>query len=123
VAFVGTTARMSVSFPDNLGLLFLTILLLLAVLVSSSLLLTAKLASGAKIRVFPLSRTSEVPLGLPLLRQVPEAGVIRLIETAGSGASTLSPARFPKGTAKKRDWIALLLKELLGLFFSKSQHP
>lgn len=91
---------------------------LTAVVVSCSLLLTAQLEAGQQACIFPLSglASSKVPPGLPSLRTAQEAGTIRLKEVATNGSAPPGPAGNSDET-KRRDWLNLLLRESLGLFW------
>ncbi|KAF8187739.1 AAA family ATPase [Pholiota molesta] len=85
-----------------------------SVLVSSSLLLTAGLASGQRARVFPLSGLASVklPPGTPSLRNVQEAGSIRLreilIEGRGPQVSIASGSN-----NQQPHWLNLAAREIL----------
>ncbi|KAG6917166.1 hypothetical protein DXG01_003602 [Tephrocybe rancida] len=76
-----------------------------------SLGLTARLETGNRARIFPLSGTIsyKAPAGLPSLRHLQEAGTIRVRETPNppSQAYKNSPE------TKQRDWLKLLLREYL----------
>ncbi|KAF7422262.1 AAA+-type ATPase [Pleurotus ostreatus] len=82
--------------------------------VSFSLLLTAGLEVGAQARIYPLAglSSSTATPGLPSLRQIQEARIIRLKETSPDGTK-------PSGSASKtrennhRDWLSLLIRELI----------
>jgi hypothetical protein len=95
-----------------------------AVLISSCLLLTAGLEAGAKIRIFPLTGPGVAPksFGIPSLRDVPEACSMVLEELSHSGRSS-QDVHSRKEPSKRGDWIALLLKEMLGssLFYFLSE--
>ncbi|KAH7913370.1 P-loop containing nucleoside triphosphate hydrolase protein [Hygrophoropsis aurantiaca] len=81
------------------------------ILVSSSLLLTARLAEGARVQIFPLSSkaASKPPLGLPPLRDIQEAGCIRFREA--SRTHTKIQYTRSQGEGKRQDWLTLLLRE------------
>lgn len=83
----------------------------LAISVSSSLLLTARLQIDRPAYLFSLapSRSSS---NLPSLKNAKEASVIRLRECSTSGLATRSNVKKP------RDWFNLLLRETLGTIFS-----
>jgi len=68
------------------------------------------------MRIFPLSRSADIPFGLPSLQHVQIAGVVCLTEISGTGTSILHSITQSNATTKSRDWISLLLKELLGSF-------
>ncbi|KAH7927650.1 AAA-domain-containing protein [Leucogyrophana mollusca] len=82
-----------------------------SILVSSSLLLTARLAEGTRVQIFPLSSkaASKPPLGLPLLRDIQEASSIRFRELSRS--STKTQYTGAQGKGKRQDWLTLLLRE------------
>jgi AAA family ATPase len=85
-----------------------------AILVSSSLLLTARIADGAHGYVFPLSTTvsAKLPRGIPPLGKAQEVEVVKLKEISQTGGSALdSTAR--KG-ASRQGWLTHLLRETLG---------
>lgn len=107
---ISQDCRYDASFPAIVPHDFLK-----AVLVSTSLRLTARLEVGAKVQVFPLSGAglSKLPPGLPSLRQIQEAATIRLTEISVSPTDTAS-----RHEKKPRDWLCLLLRESLGLFLS-----
>ncbi|KAL4264713.1 AAA family ATPase [Pleurotus pulmonarius] len=81
--------------------------------VSPSLLLTAGLEVGAQARIYPLAgpSSSTAAPGLPSLRQIQEARIIRFKETFPDGT-------IPSGSTSKsrennhRDWLSLLIREL-----------
>ncbi|KAF9465782.1 P-loop containing nucleoside triphosphate hydrolase protein [Collybia nuda] len=83
-----------------------------SVFVSTPLLLTARLEIGQKVQIFPLSgiaSTSKSPPGLPSLRNVKEAGVIRLRENHKIQPSSTHHSH----GNKQKDWLSLLLRESL----------
>lgn len=73
--------------------------------------MTAGLTPGGHARIYPLS--GNVPNGVPELRQVQGAGVVRVsVKTKGK------PVQGPKlSDGKPRDWLTLLVKEELGPYF------
>ncbi|KAF5374178.1 hypothetical protein D9615_008879 [Tricholomella constricta] len=82
-----------------------------SVFVPTSLRLTARLEIGDKVQIFPLSGpTFKPPPGLPSLRHLQEAGTIRLKEIPISLPSNHTSHTPEK---KQRDWLTLLLRELL----------
>lgn len=85
------------------------------VLISSSVLLTAGLAAGQRARIFPLSGLASVklPPGVPSLRNVQEAGTIRLREILTEGAAP--PANNASGSkTQQHHWLSLAAREILG---------
>ncbi|KAF9473994.1 AAA-domain-containing protein [Pholiota conissans] len=85
-----------------------------SVLVSSSLLLTAGLTPGQRARVFPLSGLASVklPPGIPSLRNVQEAGSIRLREILSEGR--VPPISSPSGSNDpQHHWLNLAAREVL----------
>lgn len=84
--------------------------------------MTAGLTLGGEASVYPLSGI--VPSGIPALRQVQEAGAVRVaVKTRGKD---VTGPNFPGG--KPRDWLTLLAKEHLGSClplpeFTKTQAP
>ncbi|KAG1739442.1 P-loop containing nucleoside triphosphate hydrolase protein [Suillus paluster] len=85
-----------------------------AILISSSLFLTARLKEGTKVQVFDLSDqgTGRLPPGLPTLRDVEEAGTIRLREISIKAPTSQDVAN-SQGKGKRRDWLTLILREYL----------
>ncbi|KAG6811242.1 hypothetical protein H0H92_008412 [Tricholoma furcatifolium] len=85
--------------------------LVMAVVVPTSLRLTARLEVGDQVNVFPLSgaASSKLPAGLPSLRSLQEAGTIRLKEISGPASNVTSHS----SESKQRDWLNLLLREYL----------
>ena len=79
--------------------------------VTRSHLITAGLTLGGEASIYPLSGT--VPSGIPALRQVQEAGAVRV--AVKTRVKDVTGPRFPGG--KPRDWLTLLVKEQLGLCF------
>ena len=73
--------------------------------------MTADLRLGNDARIYPLS--GNVPSGLPALRQVQEAGTVRVAVKA-QGKHVRGP-NLSRG--KPRDWLTLLVKEELGSCF------
>ena len=70
--------------------------------------MTTGLALGGDARIYPLN--GNVPCGLPPLRQVREAGTIRVaVKTHGK-----RDAGTKLSDGKPRDWLTLLVKEELG---------
>ena len=95
---------------------------LLAVFVPTTHILTARLTLGQKVQIFPLPhKSSSTSLsGLPSLRDIQEAGTIRLKEISSITVASPNP---PEG--KQRDWLRLLLRESLGLLlhaYAKAAH-
>ncbi|KAF8148250.1 AAA family ATPase [Crassisporium funariophilum] len=83
------------------------------VLVSNSLLLTAGLAAGQRARIIPLSgaASSKLPPGIPSLRQVQEAGIIRLKEIP---SGNILPTKVSSSSkSHHRDWLGLAAREIL----------
>ncbi|KAG6853114.1 hypothetical protein C0991_006804 [Blastosporella zonata] len=82
-----------------------------SVLVSTSLRLTAGLEEGHRVQVFALSGATspKPPPGLPSLRQLQEAGIIRLREISSPPTNPTSHS----AETKQRDWLNLLLREHL----------
>ena len=84
-----------------------------AVLASISLLLTAGLEAGQRARIFPfsgLASTKQYP-SLPSLREVQEAGSIRINELSIEDNSIqFNPSK------PIRDWLTLAARELLSVF-------
>ncbi|KAG6856285.1 hypothetical protein H0H87_005895 [Tephrocybe sp. NHM501043] len=82
-----------------------------SVLVPTSLRLTARVEEGDRVQVFGLSGATspKPPPGLPSLRQLQEAGTIRLKEISSPPTNTLKHS--PE--TKQRDWLNLLLREHL----------
>ncbi|KAG1836114.1 P-loop containing nucleoside triphosphate hydrolase protein [Suillus subalutaceus] len=85
-----------------------------AILISSSLFLTARLKEGAKVQVFDVSDqgAGRTPPGLPTTRDVEEAGTICLREISIRTRITQNVAN-SQGKGKHRDWLTLLLREYL----------
>ncbi|KAG1810902.1 P-loop containing nucleoside triphosphate hydrolase protein [Suillus subaureus] len=85
-----------------------------AILISSSLFLTACLKEGAKVQVFDVSDqgAGRPPPGLPTMRDVREAGAICLREISIRTRAMQSMAN-SQGKGKHRDWLTLLLREHL----------
>lgn len=79
----------------------------------SAHLLTARLTLGQKVQILPLpdKSSSTSSSSLPSLRDIREAGTIRLKEISSVPLVSPNP---PEG--KQRDWLRLLLRESLGLF-------
>ncbi|KAI3596744.1 ribosome biogenesis factor recycling aaa family atpase [Moniliophthora roreri] len=77
---------------------------------SISLLLTAHIEAGQQVQIHPLSATGKgnVTTGLPSLRQVQEARLIRLREI-----DSLTKKKGKEKTLQERDWLPLLLRESL----------
>ncbi|KAI6110568.1 AAA-domain-containing protein [Pisolithus croceorrhizus] len=93
-----------------------------SLLVSRSLLLTARVIEGSQIQIFPLSGkpTSGAIDWLPSLQNVREAKSVRLREILQENAEgqILPVSPETRGDEKRRDWLALLLREhLVGLKF------
>lgn len=93
-----------------------------SLLVSRSLLLTARVKEGSQIQIFPLSGklTGGATDWLPSLQNAREAKSVRLRETLRESAEgqffPVSPEA--RGDEKRRDWLALSLREhLVGLKF------
>ncbi|THU85607.1 AAA-domain-containing protein [Dendrothele bispora CBS 962.96] len=83
---------------------------------SAAHVLTAQLQSGQEAVVVPLS-TSKPANGLPSLRQIQDARVIRLKEIVVPGSESPRTVRKQDSKQKQRDWLSLLLRETLGLLF------
>jgi AAA family ATPase len=83
-------------------------------LLSPSLLLTARLEEGSQVQVFPLhgKTANKHNSFLPSLRDAQEAGYIRLREI--SEGPTKSAQVDTPDSGKRRDWLAILLREHLG---------
>lgn len=95
---------------------------LTAILVSPPLLLTARLAQGSKVNVFPLA-SAKLPPGVPSLRRAQLALTVHVKEvpvgqSGNSLASETSPAPANVGKGKRRDWLTLLIREALSAFIS-----
>ena len=97
---------------------------LIAILVSPPLLLTARVTPGTKVNVFSLD-APKLPPGVPSLRHAELAQTVRVKEVfdgkraAISTASTSSSSKSPDaGKGKRRDWLALLIRESLSAFSS-----
>jgi AAA family ATPase len=86
-----------------------------AILVSSSLLLTARIVEGTPTHVFPLSGTAstKLPPGIPSLRQAQKSGTIKLKEIHPPGALARQGSTTKKDGIQ-RDWLTLTLRETLG---------
>ncbi|KAF5374922.1 hypothetical protein D9758_000017 [Tetrapyrgos nigripes] len=84
-----------------------------SVYLSSELVLTAQIELNQEIFVLPLPTAQKTPNGLPSLRQMQDARLIRLkeISVPGSDASRIIQKQDPK--QKQRDWLTLLLRETL----------
>ncbi|KAF8073388.1 P-loop containing nucleoside triphosphate hydrolase protein [Lyophyllum atratum] len=80
-------------------------------IIPTSLRLTARLEAGDKVQIFPLSGiiVPKPPPGLPSLRNLQEAGIIRLKEIRSP--VPLLTSHTPEN--KQRDWLSLLLRESL----------
>ena len=73
--------------------------------------MTTGLTLGGDAKIYPLS--GNVPRGVPALRQIQGAGVVRVaVKTQGK-----HPAGSKLSTGKPRDWLTLLVKEELGSCF------
>ncbi|KAG8214815.1 P-loop containing nucleoside triphosphate hydrolase protein [Butyriboletus roseoflavus] len=91
------------------------------ILLSPSLFLTARLEEGDPVRIFPLhgKAINKDNSFLPSLRDAQEAGYIRLREI--SRGPTKCAQGDTLGSGKRRDWLAILLREhLVGLKFITS---
>jgi hypothetical protein len=86
-----------------------------AIQVSRSAFLTARLADDAKanISALPIGSSSKSPFGLPCLKEIKEAEAILLKDISGNDVPLSNPAS-PHEVGKRRDWLALLLREYLG---------
>ena len=86
-----------------------------AIQVSRSALLTARVADGADaaIYVLPEAGSSKSPLILPRLKDIKEAGTI-LVKELTTTAPLLHTLASSHEKGKRRDWLALLLRESLG---------
>ncbi|TFK48824.1 AAA-domain-containing protein [Heliocybe sulcata] len=79
-----------------------------SVSVSSSLLLTAYVSEGAKVKVFCIAAAGKPPSGLPSVREAQEAATVTLKEVSSDSSS---PSLLPdktKTSDKRKDWLALL---------------
>ncbi|KAI0642851.1 AAA family ATPase [Trametes meyenii] len=88
-----------------------------SILVSTSLLLTARVTPGAKVNLFSLD-APKLPSGVPSLRQAELAQTIRVKEVFGEKRVAISSAptssKSPDtGKGKRRDWLTLLIRESL----------
>ncbi|KAI6045979.1 AAA-domain-containing protein [Pisolithus marmoratus] len=93
-----------------------------SVLISRSLLLTARAIEDSQIRIFPLSGkpTSSATDWLPSLQNARQAKFVCLREIPGENADGPFRPVLPetRGDEKRRDWLALSLREhLVGLKF------
>ncbi|KAG6872380.1 hypothetical protein C0995_010194, partial [Termitomyces sp. Mi166 len=81
-----------------------------SVFVPTSLRLTARLQAGHRVQIYALSGATspKLPPGLPSLRNLQEAGTVRLREI-----STLPKNATSQTSGTKRDWLNLLLRESL----------
>ncbi|KIJ60305.1 hypothetical protein HYDPIDRAFT_117401 [Hydnomerulius pinastri MD-312] len=91
-----------------------------AILLSSSLLLTARLTEGNQVQIFPLAGkvANKATPFLPALRDAQEAKHIRLREIYRNPPVTISIHALSddRDKAKRQDWLTLLLREhLIGL--------
>lgn len=86
-----------------------------SLIVSSSLLLTARLEAGQRARIVPLAgiAPSKLPPGLPSLRQVPDASTIRVHELLTENNQFVSSSASQAHGKKEKDWLALLIREVL----------
>ncbi|KIK98539.1 hypothetical protein PAXRUDRAFT_9477 [Paxillus rubicundulus Ve08.2h10] len=93
-----------------------------AILLSSSLSLTAHVTEGNQVQIFPLpgKALNRATPSLPSLHDAKEARHVRLREIS-SNSSTLTPTRASsdgRDSGKRRDWLTFLLREhLVGLKF------
>lgn len=88
---------------------------------SLPLLLTAQLGEGDKAILYPLSGP-KIPPEFPSLRQAQESRFIRLREIhINEDAPQISLD--PKNKGKRRDWLPLLAKEVLGASHGMSHDP
>ncbi|KAF9220516.1 AAA-domain-containing protein [Gyrodon lividus] len=93
-----------------------------AILLSSSLFLTARVTEGNQVQIFPLrgkAPNNTTPF-LPSLYDVREARHVRLREIYRSPSAVTFTRASPdgRGKAKRQDWLILLLREhLIGLKF------
>lgn len=88
-----------------------------------SLLLTAHLTPGAKAQLFPLA-SGRPPKHIPSLKNARAAHTIRMREVLPEPSPTLTDPRSKAhssaqaqsaATAKRRDWLTLLVRETLGM--------
>ncbi|KAK0430724.1 AAA family ATPase [Armillaria borealis] len=86
-----------------------------SLVVSSSLLLTARLEAGQRARIVPLAgiAPSKLPPGLPSLRQVQDASTIRVHELLTENNQSTSSSASQSHGKKEKDWLALLIREVL----------
>lgn len=86
-----------------------------SLVVSSSLLLTARLEAGQRARIVPLAgiAPSKLPPGLPSLRQVQDASTIRVIELLTENNQFASSSASQAHGRKEKDWLSLLIREVL----------
>lgn len=81
--------------------------------VSSSLLLTARLSEGSRVKLYPLSAAAKLPRGLPSLRQAQEAGAVVLAEVPDISNQAVRLSDKTKASEKRKDWLSLFVRELL----------
>ncbi|KJA16309.1 hypothetical protein HYPSUDRAFT_47520 [Hypholoma sublateritium FD-334 SS-4] len=87
-------------------------------LISASLLLTAGLKAGQRARVIPLSgaTVAKLPPGIPSLRDLQDAGSIRLREIVSDSSSRPPGSASGSGsgdTQAQNKWLALAAREIL----------
>ncbi len=85
-----------------------------AILVSSSLALTARLETGSRARLIPLTGP-KTSLGVPSLRQAQEAVSIKLQEIGSQYGDD-------KHTKNPKDWLALLVREVISKYLVSIPH-
>ncbi|KAI9065950.1 AAA-domain-containing protein [Trametes sanguinea] len=89
-----------------------------SILVSPPLLLTARVTPGSKVNIFSLD-APKLPPGVPSLRNAEVAHTVRVKEVADDKRPAISPASASSsksqdpGKGKRRDWLALLIRESL----------
>ncbi|KAG7444103.1 AAA-domain-containing protein [Guyanagaster necrorhizus] len=86
-----------------------------SLVVSSSLLLTARLGAGQRARIIPLAgiAPSKLPPGLPSLRQAQDASTIWVHELLTENHQSSSNSTSQSQGKKEKDWLALLVREVL----------
>ena len=93
------------------------LILLAAVELATSLLLTAHVPEGSTVAIFPLSllNTTNRPTWLPSLQEARHADSVRLCEIDISGAPVIATvSQKASEKVRQKDWLGLLLREYLG---------
>ncbi|KZT12250.1 AAA family ATPase [Laetiporus sulphureus 93-53] len=83
-----------------------------SVLASSSLLLTAHVPEGSKVKVIPLN-SRKLPSHLPPVRSAQAAQAVHVREQGSRRAKAPSAKQAQPSNTKRRDWLALLIREAL----------